>query len=80
MIHSAKFKALLDTNVIFPVFVRDLLFWFAFYDLILQNGVMIFLRNGKMWWCARGVAEEEANNRIKKGRLSIPWCLVSKLS
>lgn len=33
MIHSVRFIAVLDTNVIYPVITRDLLFWFAYYDM-----------------------------------------------
>jgi hypothetical protein len=33
MIHSVRFTAVLDTNVIYPVIIRDLLFWFAYYDM-----------------------------------------------
>jgi hypothetical protein len=33
MIHSVPYKAVLDTNVIYPLISRDLLFWFAYYDL-----------------------------------------------
>ena len=33
MIHSVRFTAVLDTNVIYPVINRDLLLWFAYYDL-----------------------------------------------
>ncbi len=33
MIHSVRFKCILDTNVIYPLWTRDLLLWFAFYDL-----------------------------------------------
>lgn len=33
MIHSIRFKCVLDTNVIYPLWTRDLLLWFAFYDL-----------------------------------------------
>lgn len=33
MIHSVKFTCVLDTNVIFPVEIRDLLFWFAHFEL-----------------------------------------------
>jgi len=33
MIHSVRFIAVLDTNVLHPVVVRDLLFWLAYYDL-----------------------------------------------
>lgn len=33
MIHSVKFTCVLDTNVIYPIEIRDLLFWFAHYEL-----------------------------------------------
>jgi hypothetical protein len=33
MIRSVRLIALLDTNVIYPIISRDLLFWFAYYDL-----------------------------------------------
>jgi len=33
MIHSVRFTAVLDTNVIYPITTRDLLLWFAHYDL-----------------------------------------------
>ena len=29
MIHSVRFTCVLDTNVIYPIDIRDLLFWFA---------------------------------------------------
>ena len=33
MIHSVRFICVLDTNVIYPLLVRDVMFWFAFYEL-----------------------------------------------
>lgn len=33
MIHSVRFTCVLDTNVIHPLEIRDLLFWFAHYNL-----------------------------------------------
>lgn len=33
MIHSVKFTCVLDTNVIYPLWIRDLLLWFAHHDL-----------------------------------------------
>lgn len=30
MTHSARFFCVLDTNVIYPLEIRDLLFWFAY--------------------------------------------------
>lgn len=37
MIHSVRFKAVLDTNVIYPLISRDILFWFAYYELYTPN-------------------------------------------
>lgn len=42
MIHSVKFIGVLDTNVIYPIEIRDLLFWFAHYqvlDALRKNGL-----------------------------------------
>jgi predicted nucleic acid-binding protein len=33
MIHSVRFVCVLDTNVIYPLWIRDLMLWFAHYDL-----------------------------------------------
>lgn len=33
MIYSVRFTCVLDTNVIYPIDIRDLLFWFASYAL-----------------------------------------------
>lgn len=33
MIHSVRFTCVLDTNVIYPIEIRDILFWFAHHDL-----------------------------------------------
>jgi len=33
MIHSIRFTCVLDTNIILPIEIRDLLFWFAHDDL-----------------------------------------------
>lgn len=33
MIHSIRFTCVLDTNVIYPIQIRDLLFWFAHAEL-----------------------------------------------
>jgi hypothetical protein len=47
MIHSVRLTAVLDTNVLYPVIIRDILLWFGHYDLYTQNGVNTFLMNGK---------------------------------
>lgn len=42
MIHSVRFTCVLDTNVIHPIAIRDLVLWFAHYDLFTvkwSNGI-----------------------------------------
>ena len=54
MIHSVRFICLLDTNVIYPIWVRDLLLWFAHHDLytpkwskhIFDEWFEVMIRNG----------------------------------
>lgn len=33
MIHSVRFTCVLDTNIVYPLWTRDLLLWFAHHDL-----------------------------------------------
>lgn len=33
MIHSTRFTCVLDTCVIYPIDIRDLLLWFAYFEL-----------------------------------------------
>ena len=76
MIHSVRFKAVLDTNVIYPVIIRDLLFWFAHYDLYTPK----WSRNIFDEWIAvmerKGVPQEEAKKRVQKANLAFPDALV----
>jgi predicted nucleic acid-binding protein len=52
---NSAFKCVVDANALYPIVVRDLLFWFAYYDLcslhwsddILQEWKKIFLSKGK---------------------------------
>lgn len=76
MIHSVKFKCVLDTNVIYPLWIRDLLLWFAHYDLytpqwsenICNEWISVMIR--------KGVSEEEANLRAEKINEAFPDALV----
>ncbi len=36
----------LDTNVIYPLIIRDILFWLAYHDVFVPKGVFMFLMNG----------------------------------
>ena len=76
MIHSVRFKAVLDTNVIYPVITRDLLFWFAHYDLYTPKWSVNIFEEWKEVMVRKGVEECEADKRINKANLAFPDALV----
>lgn len=75
MIHSVRFICVLDTNVIFPIEIRDLLFWFAHYDLYTPKWSKHIFDEWKNVMIRKGVSEKEANKRIQKANLAflMPW-------
>ena len=76
MIHSVRFIAVLDTNVVYPVIIRDILFWFAYYDLYTPKWSEHIFHEWKRLMIGKGVSEEEANKRILKANLAFPDALV----
>lgn len=76
MIHSVKFKCVLDTNVIYPLWIRDLLMWFAYYELytpkwsrnIFDEWISVMIR--------KGIDKNEAQKRAEKMNLAFPDALV----
>lgn len=77
MIHSVKFIAVLDTNVIFPIVIRDLLFWFAFYDLYTPKWSATIFEEWKEIMIRKGITIEEAEKRVQKANSAFPDALVS---
>lgn len=76
MIHSVRFTAVLDTNVVYPVIIRDILLWFAHYDLYTPKWSDHIFDEWKKVMMEKGVVEEEANKRIAKANLAFPDALV----
>jgi predicted nucleic acid-binding protein len=76
MIHSVRFTVVLDTNVIYPVIIRDLLFWFAYYDLYTPKWSEHIFDEWKKVMKEKGVSEEEASKRIEKANIAFPDALV----
>lgn len=76
MIHSVRFTAVLDTNVIYPVISRDLLFWFAHYDLYTPKWSKHIFDEWKVVMERKGIAEQEANKRVQKANLAFPDAMV----
>jgi predicted nucleic acid-binding protein len=76
MIHSVRFICVLDTNVIYPIDIRDLLFWFAYYELYTPKWSNHIFDEWKDVMIRKGVSEKEANKRIIKAQLAFPDALV----
>ena len=65
MIHSVRFTCVLDTNVFYPLWVRDLLLWFAYHDLytpkwskhIFDEWIEVMVR--------KGISKDEALRRTQ---------------
>lgn len=76
MIHSVRFTAVLDTNVVYPAIVRDILFWFAYYDFYTPKWSEHIFEEWKRVMIEKGVSVEEANKRISKANSAFPDALV----
>lgn len=76
MIHSVRFIVVLDTNVVYPVIIRDILFWFAYYDLYTPKWSEHIFNEWKRVMIEKGVSEEDAAKRIGKANAAFPDALV----
>lgn len=76
MIHSVRFKAVLDTNVIYPVVIRDLLFWFAHYDLYTPKWSEHIFDEWRIVMERKGVDKEVAIKRVNIANKAFPDALV----
>lgn len=76
MIHSVRFIAMLDTNVIYPVIVRDILFWFAHYDMYTPKWSKQIFDEWQSVMERKGVPANEAKRRIEKANMAFPNALV----
>lgn len=63
MIHSVRFTCVLDTNVIYPLWIRDLLLWFAHHDLYTPKWSKHIFDEWYEVMIRKGVTEDEANRR-----------------
>ncbi len=76
MIHSVRFTCVLDTNVIYPIEVRDLVFWFAYYDLFTLKWSEHIFDEWKNVMLRKGVQEEEVMRRIRNANAAFPDAMV----
>ena len=76
MIHSLRFTCVLDTNVIYPIDIRDLLFWFASYDLFTPKWSRHIFSEWENVMKRNGIPDDEINKRISKAQRAFPDALV----
>ena len=76
MIHSVRFKAVLDTNVVYPVIIRDLLFWFAHYDLYTPKWSKHIFNEWKTVMERKGIPQEKISRQIAMADAAFPDALV----
>ena len=76
MIHSVRFTAVLDTCVVYPVIIRDVLFWFAYYDLYTPKWSEHIFDEWRRVTIELGASAEEADKRIGKANEAFPDALV----
>ena len=76
MIHSVRFKAVLDINVIYPLISRDLLFWFAHYDLYTPKWSKHIFDEWEEVMIRKGLNKEDAKKRIAVVDSAFPDALV----
>lgn len=76
MIHSVRFKAILDTNVIYPLISRDLLFWFAHYDLFTPKWSKHIFDEWEEVMRRKGLDQVDARKRIEAVNKAFPDAFV----
>jgi hypothetical protein len=62
--------------MIYPIDIRDLLFWFASYDLFTPKWSKQIFREWENVMKRKGIPEEEIKKRLRKAQLAFPDALV----
>lgn len=76
MTQSDRIIAVLDSRAIYPVIVRDLFLWFAYYELYTPKWSRHAFDEWKEAMQRKGVSPEESEKRVRKADLAFPDALV----
>ncbi|MFC7526666.1 PIN domain-containing protein [Parapedobacter sp. GCM10030251] len=77
MVHSVRFICVLDTNVIYPIEIRDLLFWFAHFELFTPKWSKHIFDEWEEVMTRKGISEQEAKRRSNIANQAFPDALVT---
>jgi hypothetical protein len=78
MIHSIRFTCVLDTNVIYPLEVRDILLWFAHYELYTPKWSKHIFDEWEDVMRRHNVPEEVIAKRLRAPNEAFPDALVTR--
>ena len=76
MIHSVRFTCVLDTNVMYPLWIRDLLLWFAHHDLYTTKWSKHIFDEWLAVMERKGISPAEALRRTKNVSEAFPDAIV----
>lgn len=76
MIHSVRFTCVLDTNVIYPIEIRDLLFWFAHFEMFTPKWSSHIFYEWEDVMRRKGIPKSEIKKRSNLANLAFPDALV----
>lgn len=77
MIHSARFTCVLDTCVIYPIDIRDVLLWFAHFDLYRPKWSQTIFDELYSVMVGKGMPEESAKQQIERINTAFPDAMVN---
>lgn len=72
MIYSVRYTCVLDTNVIYPIGIRDLLLWFAHYDLFTPKWSKHIFTEWEDVMRRKELSEEEIKKRVDRVNRAFP--------
>jgi len=76
MLHSVRFTCVLNTNVIYPLWIRDLLLWFAYHELYTPKWSQHIFDEWYKVMIRSGISEVEALRRTSIVNEAFPDALV----
>lgn len=77
MIHSTRFTCVLDTCVIYPIDIRDLLLWFAHFDLYTPKWSQTIFDELSKVMAKKGMTPEQAQKQVERINTAFPDAMVN---
>lgn len=77
MIHSTRFTCVLDTCVMYPVDIRDLLLWFAFFELYRPKWSQTIFDELREAMTKKGMPDDVAKKQIERINKAFPDAMVN---